>query len=424
MNIKNSTILFCGLAVAILVIWLQRGDDSSSVVERSLEELLATGHVRSALELAENKRGTDEFAICINQIVTLGTQDDWRSVFDWIKTVIEPSQQSDLILKMVDVLGEIDPAGGIKLVDLLFSDPALQLNAIVRLVETWGHKSPGQAMRWLVLSMEVNKFDEEQLLQTSDVMRLLIEAWAEEAPMEVTTWLQGLDPAMKLTAAVWNSALSLLIVRDPGTATNLLTALPLAKLGTKSRRIAMEGGSWAHVDPEAALSHFRDGDYETVETVRYQNSIFLKWAISDPVNAAERISKDMNNTDINNIDMMMSVGYVASEYLKVDPLDASKWVVSLPYGRNRDGAISQIIVSTLKSDPDAAFEWATLLSSEEKMRAKNRMFYLHESVRQLHGKGYSREMLADKIGDAHLNTDEIEGLIETIAAITVGESTE
>ena len=59
-----------------------------------------------------------------------------------------------------------------------------------------------------------------------------------------------------------------------------------------------------------------------------------------------------------------AVRNVAEHWLRIDSMEAGKWILQLPEGATRDAAAERVVRTTVRSDPAVAFEWANSLSDE------------------------------------------------------------
>jgi hypothetical protein len=54
-----------------------------------------------------------------------------------------------------------------------------------------------------------------------------------------------------------------------------------------------------------------------------------------------------------------------NRWIRRDPLAASRWAAALPEGGDRDSAVSTLVRSIEKDDPEAAVAWAQTIGDEK-----------------------------------------------------------
>lgn len=156
--------------------------------------------------------------------------------------------------------------------------------------------------------------------------------------------------------------------------------------------------SWSSRDPWATFEYLGVEGFGQLEK-EHQRTHLRNFARQSPSEAATWLDKveEENRTDMTKT--------VAEAWLDHDPYEASLWISEMPSGESRDTAVESMVNEIRKSDPAAAFDWATGIENDEKR---------YNSARRIIRDWDDPAAAEDALLSSDLSDEEVERLMKAI----------
>jgi hypothetical protein len=252
---------------------------------------------------------------------------------------------------------ETDPAGAAEFAAAL-PNSEHSLHMVRSIAHTWAEQDRAAALQWAG--------NQPDLATRQRALGGVVEVWAGTDPAAAAAFVSSIDnpyerrEVLGVTARHWANQ-------------NISEAIEWARgLSGEDRQHATNAilHEVAEHDPRRSASLFQDitsgqPPQNPQEAHAYQEmarEVASMWAHSDP-SAAAAWALELPETG------GMQRGAVAEateRWLRMDGMAAGEWILQLPEGGTRDAAAERVVHSVKNNDPEAAFDWATSISEQDR----------------------------------------------------------
>jgi hypothetical protein len=316
-----------------------RGDLRQSVYERwaRINPRAAANHAAGQVE------GTESMAVLM-AILRQWAAADVRSTAEWVRNPGREALMQNAAGILYSELEKLDRALAGEFVAAL-SAGQVQDELTDKLATTWGDADFDGALKW-AQRLSAGAMQQRALVHLSyrweqvDVGTAL--AYAQSLP-------EGNDQLVTLLASRWAG-------RDPQAAAAWVAQLPDGH--RKEQLAGCTTAVWAAKDPGAAaasVANLPPGDAQCRAAVTAVSA----WAMKNPAAAAQWVENfPAGHT------RESSIENVVYRWAQSDPAAAVAWLEHWPAGSDRDAAVSAGAGGLVRSRPDMAAQWASVIEEQ------------------------------------------------------------
>ena len=288
----------------------------------------------SQLEAGESKN-----QIIQNSIWSLARSDPERAM-ELAQTQMSGQAQDNAVSNVLRQMAREQPEKAAELVAKL-PYGRVYTNSIRAIAREWGSEDPMTALAW-VESLEEGE-EKDQAFSS------ILNSFASSKPDEAKLYLTKMPEGEKRVDLAGNIAQKI-ADNDPQEA--LLWAKSLSDEASVESASSAAIGKWAAQDPQALVSYLKSTGSDS-QLEQYASTIAYNWARTDVEGAADW-----------SLRLEGKAQEEAIERVSQEWLEHSVWIANLDAGPARDNAVKNLIYNVYRSDPEAAFVWATTIGDK------------------------------------------------------------
>jgi hypothetical protein len=325
---------------------------SASEVRHAFQQGARIDAVTANRLLKEAPSGTARRRL-LHRIAQAWVRQDPESAAAWANE-LEGADRQEALRDVLHRWTEDDPAAAATyLAQLPTSEQNLHI--MHAMAHRWAERDRTAAMAWG--AAQTSPANRER------AMGGVVSSWAESDPQAAAKFAAAIESPYE-RQRVLDVAARRWAAQDAAAAVEWAQGLPDEERQRVNRSILHE---LAEIDPRQAAAVYKEltgtapADARvTQDHRRMAEEIASVWSSSSPREAAAWAAGLPEAGEVRR----SAVGNVAEHWLRIDSMEAGKWILQLPEGATRDAAAERVVRTTVGSDPAVAFEWANSLSDE------------------------------------------------------------
>ncbi|MFP4068719.1 MAG: hypothetical protein ACLFVC_00930 [Opitutales bacterium] len=241
-------------------------------------------------------------------------------------------------------------------------------NSIEAIAREWGGEDPMAALAW---AESLGEGEEKERAFGS-----ILSTFAENKTDEAKAYLQRM-PEGKNRADLAGHIAQKMARTDPQATLRWTESLEDASLADRASDAAIS--AWAVEKPQEVVEYLQSTGGKG-ELQKHARMIADNWAKTDVKGAADWA------LTLEGKAQEEAIGRVSWEWLEHNTEEASVWIADLESGPARDHAVRNLVNKVYRSDPEAAFAWATTLEKDN-----DRAYNAQRAIREMKAGGKTDE---------------------------------
>lgn len=324
----------------------------ASEVRHAFEQGARIDAVTANRLLKESPSGTARRRL-LHRIAQAWVREDPASAAAWANE-LEGADRQEALREVLHRWADDDPAAAATyLAQLPTSEQNLHI--MHAMTQRWAERDRTAAMAWG--AAQTSPANRER------AMGGVVSSWAESDPQAAARFAASIESPYE-RQRVLDVAARRWAVKDAAAAVEWAQGLPDEERQRVNRSILHE---LAEIDPRQAAAVYQEltaaataDARATQDYRRMAEEIAMVWSSNSPREAAAWAAGLPEAGEV----QRSAVRNVAEHWLRIDSMEAGKWILQLPAGATRDAAAERVVRTTVRSDPAVAFEWANSLSDE------------------------------------------------------------
>jgi hypothetical protein len=382
---------------------------------------MAQKDINRAADIAISLDREQERQQALQTIMQTWINQDIEGAIEFLGQLEDGETKNQVIQNSIWSLARSDPERAMELAQTQMSGQA-QDNAVSSVIRQMAREQPEKAAE-LVANLPYGRV-------YSNSIRSVAHEWGGEDPMAALAWVDTLGAGEEKDRAL-SSILNSFADKKPDEA-----KLYLSKMSESDKRVELAGNiaqKIAENDPREALI-WANSLQDEAAVGRASNAAISKWAAQDPQSVvsylqttggdsllaehAGTLAYNWARTDVEGAAgwalglegkaQQQAIERVSQEWLEHNTEEASIWIADLEAGPARDDAVRNLVNKVYRSDPEAAFAWATTIENE-----RGRSHNAQRAIREMKDEGKVDEA-RQVIRSSALTDSEKEQLLKTL----------